>query len=170
MNRSSISRGKYGFFEKKFVIFQLLGLPETAIFMVVRRLLLHTYTGVSCFFPSQAVFRFFTGQISDFSFFIPLFAPFLTSHCVHAFLSVYLQARKRGLSGPCFRWISISCIYSGGSPLYLVFHFLILGIKVIDLFLQRVVAPGRFRGGLRVLPGLRIRQLRLQGGGVRLRL
>ena len=155
---------------KKFHHFSTFRSPGNCHFYGCPEVIIAHLYGCILFFPSQAVFRFFTGQISDFSFFIPLFAPFLTSHCVHAFLSVYLQARKRGLSGPCFRWISISCIYSGGSPLYLVFHFLILGIKVIDLFLQRVVAPGRFRGGLRVLPGLRIRQLRLQGGGVRLRL
>ncbi|MER1993811.1 MAG: hypothetical protein ABS897_07245, partial [Eubacteriales bacterium] len=78
MNRFFISRGKHGFFEKNFVIFQLFGLPETAIFMVVRRLLLHTDTGVSCF-----------SRLRPFSGFLPV------RFLIFLFLSLYLRRFQR---------------------------------------------------------------------------
>ena len=159
---------------KKFCRFSTFRSPGNCHFYGYSQIILaHCYRCV-LFFPSQAVFRFFAGQISIFSFFSPVFAPFSPLYCAHAIMRVYLRVQKRGLSGPFSNHLQHPVVRPPGLHQICSVHFLlqrlVFAVKAVDLFLQGVVAPGRLRGGLRVLPGLRIGQLRLQGGGVRLRL
>ena len=174
MNRFFISRGKYGFFEKNFADFQLFGFPETAIFMGIHSSLLHTVTGVSCFSPLRPFSGFLPVNFLFFLFSV-LYLHRFRRRIVHTLscVSIYRHGKgafpapvSDGFQHPVVRPPGLHQICS----VRFLLQRLVFAVKAVDLFLQGVVAPGRLRGGLRVLPGLRIGQFRLQGGCVRLRL